>query len=130
MARNTKLNLKIQRKICDALKRGHYMRTAAPLAGVSARSAQSWLARGQAEEKRRASGDGADPKEAIYLDFMLATEEATSHAVDIALQTLTSEIAKNSKAAQWYLSHRFSGSWVGIEELEERIVKLEAASEE
>ena len=52
MARNTKLTQVLQDKICDALKRGHYMRTAAPLAGVSARSAQSWLARGRVEEKR------------------------------------------------------------------------------
>ena len=129
MARNTKLTKKLQDKICDALKRGHYMRTAAPLAGVSARSAQSWLAEGREEDKRIARGVSADPAKAIYLDFLLATEEATSHAVDIALQKLTSEIAQNAKAAQWYLSHRFSGSWVGIEELEERIVNLEEASE-
>ena len=105
------------------------MRIATPLAGVTARSAQSCLAERREEDKRIASGDSADPAKAIYLDFLYATEEATSHSVDIALQTLTSEFATNARAAQWYLSHRFSGSWVGIEELEERIVNLEEASE-
>ena len=36
MARNTKLTQYLQKKICEGLKRGHYLKTAAPLAGVSA----------------------------------------------------------------------------------------------
>ena len=130
MARNTKLTKKLQDKICKGLKRGHYLKTAAPLAGVTARSAQSWLAEGRAEDKRIASGDRANPEKAIYLEFLLATEEATSQAVDKALQTLETEIAENPKAAQWYLSHRISGSLAGIEEMEERIVTLEAFIDE
>ena len=130
MARNTKLTQDLQDRICDALKRGHYMRTAAPLAGVSARSAQSWLARGRVEEKKIEMGYRAQSEEEIYLDFLLATEEATSQAVDIALQTLQTHIAENPKAAQWYLSHRFSGTWAGVDELEERIESLESALEE
>ena len=125
MARNTKLTPALQKRICEGLKRGHYLKTAAPLAGVSARSAQSWLARGRKEEISLLMGKAADNAEAIYVKFLHATEEATSHAVDRALQTLESEISKNARAAQWYLSHRFSGSWSGNEELEERIEALE-----
>ena len=125
MARNTKLTQYLQKKICEGLKRGHYLKTAAPLAGVSTRSAHSWLARGRDEEKRLESGKAANKGEAIYLNFLHATEEATSHAVDRALQTLESEISQSARAAQWYLSHRFSGSWDGNEEFEERIEALE-----
>ena len=102
------------------------LKTAAPLAGVSASSAQSWLVRGREEDKHPERGEAADQTEAIYLDFLHVTEEATSQALDTALQTLETEIAQCAKAALWNLSYRFSGSWVGIEELEERIERLEA----
>ena len=38
MARKTKLSPALKVRICDGLKRGHYLKTAAPLTGLSARS--------------------------------------------------------------------------------------------
>ena len=82
MGRNTKLSPGLQKKICDGLRSGHFMKYAAPLAGVTARSAQGWLALGREEKRRIARGEAPDPAKAIYLDFLIATEEASSHTVD------------------------------------------------
>ena len=118
MARNTKLTRTLQKKICDALRRGHYMTTAAPLAGVSARSAQSWLAIGREVVERLEKGQKVDKADTIYLNFLYATNEATSHAADTALRTLETGIAENPRTAQWFLTRRFTGSWGGYDDLE------------
>ena len=129
MSRISKLTPSLQKIICDRLERGHFFNTAAGMAGVSARSAQSWLARGRKEDSRIAKGASANQAEAIYLDFLLATEEATSHAVDKALQTLETEITKSAKEAKWFLTHHFPGSWGGKEENDERVKELEETLE-
>lgn len=130
MARNTKLTPDLQEKICKALKHGHPLHTAAPLAGVTVRTAHSWLARGRKEDNRIAGGEEADQDEAIYLDFLIATGEARSQAVDRVLQNLVSEADENPKVSQWLLSHYLSGSRVKTEEMEERIATLEASMKE
>ena len=130
MGRHSKLTPDIQDKICKALKLGHPLNTAAPLAGVTVRTAHNWLARGRKEDRRIAGEETADPDEAIYLDFLLAVEEAKSQAVDRVLQNLVSAADQNPKVAQWLLAHYLSGSWVKSEEMEERIATLEAFMKE
>ena len=125
MARKTKLTPSVQEKICEALRRGHYMNTAAPYGGVSARTAQSWLARGHEEEKRIQRGEKANRKETIYLNFMIATEEATSHPVDVALRTLEHELENNPKTAKWFLTHRLSGNWSKFDEFNEMLDEIQ-----
>ncbi len=130
MARHSKLTPELQDKICKALKLGHPLNTAAPLAGVTVRTAHSWLARGRKEDNRIAGGEAVNQDEAIYLDFLIATGEATSHAVDRVLQNLAAEADQNPKVSQWLLSHYLSGSRVKSEEMEERIATLEASMNE
>lgn len=118
-----KLNKSVQKKICDALKIGHSLSTAAPMAGVSARSARRWQARGRAEDKRLDNDDNlsVNPEEEIYLDFFLATEEAIAHAVDKFLKILITGDANESKKAERILKCCFPGIWGNNAQMQERI---------
>ena len=68
------------------------MSAAAPFAGVSVRTADTWLRRGREEEERLERGEPADKVEAKYLNFLHATEAASAHAVDIAIRTVLKDI--------------------------------------
>ena len=130
MARNSKLNNKIQEEICQYLKIGHFMSTAAPLAGVSVRTSQTWLRRGREEEGRREMGDPADKKETKYLNFLHATEAATGHIANVAIRTVLKDIEHDRKAAIWFLTHRFPGSWSGHNDMLAMHEDLKARFEE
>lgn len=124
-SQQTKLNKSVQKKICDALERGHSLSTAAPMAGVSARSARRWQARGREEEERIGRELPADPEEAIFLEFFLATEEAVARAVDKLLNILMTGDANESKKAERILTRCFPGKWGEKYQLEERVEELE-----
>ncbi len=131
MARSTKLNSVTQKKICDLLKQGHFLKTAAVLAGVSARSAHSWLARGRKEEIRIAGGDvPVDPDEAKYLKFLFKVEEATAQPVNRALKKVMAEVDQDVSTAKWYLSHRQPDTWGGKRRSEKPVDEVEEKLEE
>ena len=46
----------MQKKICDSLREGHFLKTAAALAGVAIRTVLYWQARGRKEADRIARG--------------------------------------------------------------------------
>ncbi len=127
----TKLNQNVQKVICDALERGHSLSTAAAMAGVSARSALRWKARGRAEDKRLDNDYNLPVKqeEAIYLDFFHATEKAVALAVDKYLKILMTGDANEVKNAERILTRCFPGIWGDKYQLQERIEEFQLQME-
>ena len=98
--RPTKLTPEVQAKICEAIRAGNYIETAAAFAGIRKSTLYDWLRRGQ-----RAS-------HGLYRSFSEAVEkaQADTEARDVAL------IAKaaaegNWKAAAWRLERKFPERW-------------------
>jgi transposase len=100
LGRPAKLTPELQNKICDAIRAGNYLETAAAFAGIGKSTFYDWLRRGQRVSK------------GIYHDFSAAVEKALADAEarDVAL------IAKAAadghwQAAAWRLERRFSERW-------------------
>jgi transposase len=100
LGRPAKLTPELQNKICDAIRAGNYLETAAAFAGIGKSTFYDWLRRGQRVSK------------GIYHDFSEAVEKALadSEARDVAL------IAKAAadgqwQAAAWRLERKFPDRW-------------------
>jgi transposase len=85
--RPSKRTPEVEKAICDAIRRGHYMEHAAPLAGVSKATVYSWLQ----------SAEAGDPEYAGFLD---AVRSAEAEAVDRALSDIENA-AGGKDAAPW-----------------------------
>ena len=98
--RPTKLTPALQQKICEAIRAGNYLMTAAAFAGIDKTTLHSWLRRGAREAR------------GLYHDFADAVEkaQADAEARDVAL------IAKAAsdgvwQAAAWRLERKFPDRW-------------------
>jgi hypothetical protein len=95
--RPTKYTPELAKVLCDAIRRGHYMDHAAPLAGVSKQTVYTWIAR-------------AEEGEPLFEGFLDSLKEAEAQAVDRAL--LDIEAAEGGKDAKpwtnraWWLERR------------------------
>lgn len=88
-----------QRTIVEALRRGHFMDTAASLAGVTTARVHTCLRL------------GADPDSA-YADFAVEVRQALAHAEDTALGFLQEQVATGDlKAVTWFLERRYPERW-------------------
>ena len=95
MGRRTKLSPEVQQRICECLRKGHYAKTAAVLAGISEPTLYTWLERGEA---------GEEP----YAAFRDAIEEANAEAEDMLLETV---ISGGPSMALQVLQRRFAEHW-------------------
>ena len=100
MGRPTKLTPALQQKICEAVRAGNYLQTAAAFAGVHKTTLHRWLRFGAEEQRGQ------------YHEFAQAVEkaQADSEARDVAL------IAKAAgegvwQAAAWRLERKFPDRW-------------------
>jgi transposase len=95
MARPTKLDADVAKRITDLVRVGNYVETAAAAAGVHKVTLHRWLRRGREEE----SGP--------YHDLFEALEKAQgeSESRDVAL--LAKAAAEDWQAAAWRLERRF-----------------------
>jgi hypothetical protein len=98
--RPTRLTPELQAKLCDAIRAGNYMETAAAFAGIRKATLHNWLRW------------GARQTQGIYHAFSEAVEKALadSEARDVAL------IAKAAadghwQAAAWRLERKFPDRW-------------------
>ena len=98
--RPSKLTPALQQKICEAIRAGNYIETAAAFAGIRKSTLYDWLRRGS----RTSSG--------VHHDFAEAVEKALADAEarDVAL------IAKAAsdgvwQAAAWRLERKFPDRW-------------------
>ncbi len=101
VGRASKLTDEVEKRICDAVRSGSYMSTAARHAGVSETTLYHWL--------RLAREDGADPR-LVALAAALDKAEADGelHAIGIVRR----EIARgNTRAAFEFLARRHPERW-------------------
>jgi transposase len=98
--RPTKLTPELQAKICDAIRAGNYLETAAAFAGINKTTLHRWLRR------------GANAHQGAYHAFSRAVDKAfaDSEARDVAL--ISKAAAEGSwQAAAWRLERRFPERW-------------------
>jgi len=105
--------------IVSALRSGHFLDTAAALAGFRASTVNGWIRLG-AEPGNR------------YEQFAIDCRRAIAESEDEPLQALKAEAAGNPKVLQWFLERRFPEHWsikvqhVVREELSGALERVEA----
>ncbi|SIS88550.1 hypothetical protein [Alicyclobacillus vulcanalis] len=97
--RPTKLTPELQKKICDAIRAGAYIETAAAYAGVNKTTLYDWLRR------------GARSKSGIYREFSDAIEKALAEAEMRDLLIIGKAAEENWQAAAWRLERKFPERW-------------------
>lgn len=98
--RPTKLTSDVQQKLCDAIRAGNYLATAAAFAGVSESTLHNWLKRGANEAKGR------------HHDLAAAVEKAMADAEARDVALISKAAADGTwQAAAWRLERRFPDRW-------------------
>jgi transposase-like protein len=105
MSRPTKLDDLIEKRICDALSRGHSWAAAARAGGIDERTLHRWRAEGRE--------DDAEPR---IRQFCQRVEAADYVAESRAIEVLTSKFDSPDErvaltAAQWWLERRRPADW-------------------
>lgn len=99
MANKLKLTAELQAKICDAIRMGNYMETAAAFAGISKDTFYRWLKK------------GARARSGIYREFHDAVHKALAEA-EVRDVAIIANAAKESwQAAAWRLERRHPERW-------------------
>lgn len=100
VGRPTKFSQDVAAEILAALRRGHYMETAAALAGISKDTLYRWLKAGARFESAELTA------------FWIEVEKAQAEAEDLDLTVLHRAVEKGDvETAKWRLSHRNPGRW-------------------
>lgn len=98
--RPTKLNPEMQAKICDALRAGNYLETAAAFAGIDKTTLFDWLRRGA----RNSSG--------IHHEFSRAVEKAMADAETRDVALIAKAAAEGVwQASAWRLERKYPSRW-------------------
>ena len=113
MGRPTKLTPELTVKICDMLRAGNYLETAAAYAGIDKATLHRWLKRGRAEMDRIASqGKGKIKRsEQPFVDFCNSVEKALSEGEVRDLIIISNAAKSDWKAAAWKLERKFPDKW-------------------
>jgi transposase len=98
MARPTKLTPTVEKKIVDAIRAGNYAKVAAECAGISERTYDDWLQRGE-------SGD------APFSEFARAVARASAEAEVEAVALICKAMHEDWRAALEYLKRRHPERW-------------------
>lgn len=93
--RPSKLTPELQERVCDLLKRGNYLETAALRTGIDRTTIRNWMRKG------RSAKSGA------YRDFFIAVEEASVYAETADMETIRKAAGVDWRAAAWRLEHRY-----------------------
>lgn len=109
MVRPTKLTPRLQAKICDAIRVGCYVETAAAYCGISKDTFYRWLRKGNEEE------------EGIYRDFVDAVEKAIADAEFRDVMIISNAATTDWKAAAWKLERRAPDRWSRREKLSAQV---------
>ena len=110
MARPTKLTLEVQQKICEAIRNGAYIETAAALAGISKDTLYAWLRKGA-----RAQGG----KFRVFSD---AVEKAMAEAEQDDLLIIKRAAQEGIwQAAAWRLERKHPERWGRVDRLQAEI---------
>lgn len=97
--RPTLLTERVQYEICERITRGVPAKTAAQAVGISVRTFNDWLKRGL-----EAADD--DEREAPFVAFAEAVEEARARFVAVHVENVAAAGADDWKASAWLLERR------------------------
>lgn len=98
----TALTEEVSRKVCDAIRGGNYLETAAAYAGISRTSLHEYLKRGRRK-------DAEEP----FASFVAAVDEAMGEA-ETSFVVRVASAARDPRhwtAAAWWLERRFPERW-------------------
>ena len=107
-----KLNSKVHEQIVKSVRGGSFNTVAAASAGISVRTFNSWMERGEMEEARIAEGFPPSEDEAKYVKFRQDVEKARAEA-EVEAVSMVKMAARNGtwQAAAWYLERSFPQRW-------------------
>ena len=121
MGRPTKLTVELTNKICDMLRAGNYLETAAAYAGIDKATLHRWMKRGARElERVQAIEGGAEiaEEEQMFVDFCNSIKKALAEG-EVRDMVIISNAAKQDwKAAAWKLERKFPEKWGRKERLD------------
>ncbi len=101
MGRPTKLTPAVSAAICESVRGGAWIETAAAAAGVDASTVHSWLRRADDKE------DCGEP----FIAFSLAYKKARADAELEAISVIRGAMPKTWQAAAWYLERSYPERW-------------------
>ena len=99
MARPTKLSPEVQQKICDAIRAGNYLETAAVLAGVDPSSFRRWRAKGR------------EARTGVFCAFCAAVDQAEAEAEAELVKMWRSACPETWQAVRDLLARRHPERW-------------------
>lgn len=104
MGRPTKLTPELQTKICKYMRDGNYLTTACQAVGIDTVTFNSWLHRGEEEQK---NGGG------MYYDFLIAIKNAEAEAEDELVKVIREAgvVKKEWLPAMTMLERRHRERW-------------------
>ena len=105
MAGPTKLSPTRKKQICTHLAAGNSRRISAEAAGISRRTFQRWMAKGEEQTK------------GPFRAFRRAVIRAEAEAVTVAVGCIREAGKKNWRAAAWWLERRHPKDWGRWEQL-------------
>lgn len=113
MARPTKLDKNIERKILDVLKMGNYIETAAAFGGIDPSTFYRWLKRGKLHiQKTIQNPQYQIPEyEKRYVRFKRNVDQALAEAEIRELQIIMMAANEDWRAAAWILERRYPDKW-------------------
>ena len=86
--------------ICDAVQKGHYLETAAALAGCTPHAVRLWL--------KHAQGPRPKPE---YVNFFAAYKRAEAKAQESALDDIREHRSEHWQSAAWRMERRWPAKW-------------------
>ncbi len=102
--RNTLLTPALQRQICDSVRSGNWLETAAQAAGIDRDTLFSWKRKGRTDvEEGRTSS--------IYAEFVNPIARAEAECEAAGLARIRGAAERDWRAAAWYLERRHPERW-------------------
>jgi transposase len=97
--RPSKLSEALIKEICEYVRKGNYIETAAAAAGISKQTLYAWMKAGAREE---------DP---LAVEFLDAYKKADAEAEAANVQLIRTQARKNWQAAAWFLERKHPDKW-------------------
>lgn len=98
--------------ICNSIRLGNYLETAAAAAGIGGSTLRQWLARGTRACQRLEDGEPLEsPEDRVYLEFAQEVRKAEAVAEERAVRQIDLAANFDWKAAAWRLSRKSPDRW-------------------
>ncbi len=112
--RPTNLTPEVQEEVCNAIRAGNYMETAAAFAGIDKTTLHDWMRRGAREIDRLEKDPKATPNkdEAKFVEFRHSVKKALAEAEIRDVLTIGKAAEGGQwQAAAWRLERKFPDKW-------------------